>query len=269
MITAKSVELEKVTPRCPVFGECGGCAYQDIPYEQELRVKEENLKVLLKQALGMGDEIMDPIVGSPESYHYRSRLDLGVRRTKGGEFFMGFMPPGRHRIISVDSCAIARKEISDFLPQLRDEAHAKLPENYRTANLVIKTGNEGKIAWGGIGRRSLQMKEEDYFWTEVCGKRIFYSLNSHFHIFFFAGKRKLRRMHHDELKPIGMITFIPFFQVLQFTETIDGRVIPKINQAHLLIKRLTLRFRIQPNAFAGKLWGFDKLIFPFACLGHT
>ena len=41
-------------PLCPVFGECGGCAYQDIPYEEELRRKEELVKDLLGTAILFG-----------------------------------------------------------------------------------------------------------------------------------------------------------------------------------------------------------------------
>jgi tRNA/tmRNA/rRNA uracil-C5-methylase (TrmA/RlmC/RlmD family) len=80
----------------------------------------------------------------------------------------------------VTVCPIAREEINDFLTVLKEEAVGKLPEDYKTANLVIRVGEEGKVAWGGIGRRSLRMKEEDYFWTTVLGRKIFYSLDTFF-----------------------------------------------------------------------------------------
>jgi len=35
------------SPLCPVFGTCGGCAYQDLPYESELRIKEEKLHTVI------------------------------------------------------------------------------------------------------------------------------------------------------------------------------------------------------------------------------
>ncbi|HXV27498.1 MAG TPA: hypothetical protein VD913_00890 [bacterium] len=172
--------IEKVSPKCPIFGICGGCAYQDLPYEEELRIKAEGLRDLFRKELAVGDEIFDDIVASPLPYHYRSRLDLGLLRTKSGEFFMGFMPQNSGRIVPAESCAIAREEISHFLPELKKQAMARLPENYRVANLVVRTGDDGRLFWGGIGRRSLKMQEKDYFWTEVRGKRIFYSLDTFF-----------------------------------------------------------------------------------------
>lgn len=93
---------------------------------------------------------------------------------------MGFMLPGTQRLQEVAVCPIARKEINDFLPVLKEEAVRKLPEDYKTANLVVRVGEEGKVAWGGIGRRSLRMKEEDYFWTTVQGRKIFYALDTFF-----------------------------------------------------------------------------------------
>lgn len=93
---------------------------------------------------------------------------------------MGFMLSGTQRLQEVILCPIARKEINDFLPALKEEAVRKLPEDYKVANLVVRVGDSGKVSWGGIGRRSLRMKEEDYFQTTVKGREIFYSLDTFF-----------------------------------------------------------------------------------------
>ena len=167
-------------PLCPLFGACGGCQYQDIPYEEELSRKEVLLKELLTKELNLLEDVFEPITPSPEVYHYRNRLDLTLRKRNNGERQMGFMLPGTQRLQEVAVCPIARKEINDFLPALKEEAVRKLPENYKVANLVVRVGDEGKVFWGGIGRRSLRMKEEDYFWTLVKGRKIFYALDTFF-----------------------------------------------------------------------------------------
>ncbi len=165
---------------CPLFGTCGGCQYLDIPYERELVLKGENLKSLFKEALPTGEEVFEPVEPSPEALHYRSRLDLTLRKRNNGERQMGFMVPGTQRLQEVSACLLARREINDFLPALKEQAVAKLPDNYRVANLVVRVGEEGKVFWGGIGRRSLRMEEEDYFWVKVRGRKIFYSLDTFF-----------------------------------------------------------------------------------------
>ncbi len=173
-------EFERVEPLCPVFGECGGCSYQDIRYEDELVIKEKALKELLSSECGIGDSCFDPIVASPKEYHYRHRLDISFRKTKDGQFLLGFKPPKRKRTVEVDSCVIGREEISDFIPELRKQAIEKRPEKYRIANLVLRTGDDGRVLWGGMGRRSLELEPKDYFWTEVEGKKIYYSLDTFF-----------------------------------------------------------------------------------------
>lgn len=170
----------KTEPLCPLFGVCGGCSFQDCFYEEELRFKEAYLRASLSNVPGIEERLFGAIVASPRPYHYRSRLDLGLLRTKAGETLMGFMPEGRFKVVPVGSCAIALQSISTFLPQLRKEAVSKLPAGYRTANLVVKTGDDGRVRWGGIGRRSLRLEKEDYLWTQVGEIKIFYSLDTFF-----------------------------------------------------------------------------------------
>ncbi len=178
VLTQKSFKKNK--PPCSVFGECGGCSYQDLPYEEELILKDNYLRELLQKKVSLADNLFEPIVSSPKDYHYRHRLDLKLVQTRTKEVFMGFSPFAKGRLIPVDSCPIAIKEVSDFLPTLKEQAKAKLSDKYRQANLVIRTGDDHRVLWGGIGRRSLQLKEEDYLWTTIAGKKIFYSLDTFF-----------------------------------------------------------------------------------------
>ncbi len=169
----------KIQPLCPVFGTCGGCAYQDLSYDAELQLKEKQLKQLLMQYLEIPETVFDPITASPQNYHYRHRLDLSLKRSQG-QILFGFQSPAERRMVPIETCAIAMKAVSNFIPKLREEAIAKMPVKYRTANIVVRTGDDGRVFWGGIGRRSLEMKEGDYLWTEIEGKKIFYSLETFF-----------------------------------------------------------------------------------------
>src|SRR3989338_1608731 len=94
---------EKVTPLCSVFGICGGCAYQDLPYETELEIKESNLKKLLQDKFSLAEEIFEPLVASPKIYHYRNRLDIAMRRRQG-RIVMGFQSATLRRIVPIEAC---------------------------------------------------------------------------------------------------------------------------------------------------------------------
>ncbi len=176
-----------VQPLCPVFGECGGCAYQDIPYEEELRRKEDLVKDLLGPNPRVPPDRFEPIVASPKPYHYRNRLDLKFVRTRDDRILLGFTPaspaggPESGRgIAPVESCAIALESISDFIPDLKKHLEQNRLPNYRRANIVVRTGDDAKVLWGGIGKRSCRLDPDEYFWTDIDGKRIFYSLDTFF-----------------------------------------------------------------------------------------
>ena len=167
-------------PVCPVFGRCGGCQYQDISYEEELRVKEASLKTLLQAHLGEPSFDFFPPVASPKVYHYRNRLDLRLKKTRDGVIHVGFSTGGRGSVLEIDQCPIAMEAISSFILQLKKEAAAVLPPKYKIANLTVRCGDGDAVRWGGIGRRSLALKPEDYFVTRVCGREIFFSLDTFF-----------------------------------------------------------------------------------------
>lgn len=194
-------EAAKQDPPCPVFGTCGGCAYQHIAYEEELELKERGLRTFLYTSLGLSAGVFAPILPSPDAYHYRSRIDLSLRRFKDGTLKAGFQRPERHTLVPVEACSIARREITERIPEVVREASGKLPGDYKTANLVIKTGDDGRVFWGGIGRKSLEMKETDYLWTEIRGMRIFYSLAT-----FFQANLGILPGLMDRIEETGVIT---------------------------------------------------------------
>ncbi len=171
-----------VKPECAIFGTCGGCAYQDIDYQEELQIKEDQLRLLLKDFLSDDQAFFENIVASPKPYHYRHRLDLKMVKTKDQRLLIGFTPKTGRGIVEVDSCPIAREEVDVFIPQLKEEVVQRLKvfPKYRRANLVVRTGEDGRVVWGGIGRRSNRLAEKDYLSTTVIGRKIFYSLDTFF-----------------------------------------------------------------------------------------
>jgi 23S rRNA (uracil1939-C5)-methyltransferase/tRNA (uracil-5-)-methyltransferase len=162
-----------------MFGTCGGCQYQELTYDEALKLKEQGLRDLLKKNSFETEGCLENIIPSPQIYHYRSRLDLRLARTRQS-LLMGFSPQDGRRVVVAEHCPIAMPAISDFFPELKQEAVAKLPAKYRNANLVVKAGDDGRVVWGGIGRKSLRLAETDYLWTTVMGKKIFYSLDTFF-----------------------------------------------------------------------------------------
>lgn len=169
-------------PLCAVFGTCGGCRHQDLAYADELAAKQAEVRTLFVDGLALDPAVLEPITPSPDEYGYRANLDLTfVRTRKEGKHLLGFMKERSKRyIVTIDACPVARKEISDFIPDLKAAATAKMPASKRLANLAVKVSGDGHVRWGGIGKRSLSLPAAEYLWADVCGKRIYYSLDTFF-----------------------------------------------------------------------------------------
>ncbi len=99
---------DEIKPACLVFGRCGGCSYQNLPYGDQLKLKEDYLLGLFDQA-GINDFIYDGMVESPEVFAYRNKMEYSF----GDEIIDGPLVLGLHEkgsfynIVKTDSCAIA------------------------------------------------------------------------------------------------------------------------------------------------------------------
>jgi 23S rRNA (uracil1939-C5)-methyltransferase len=92
---------EARTPPCGLFVQCGGCAYQHVDYEAQLRVKED----ILRESLGRAGVIWDapiPVQPSPEE-GWRTRAAFHVQQA-GGAIRLGLHAEGTHRVIDLGRC---------------------------------------------------------------------------------------------------------------------------------------------------------------------
>ncbi len=64
---------DRVTPRCPLFGRCGGCQYQHLNYAGQLLWKQRQVAELLEHMAGITFPVA-PVVASPREYGYRSKI---------------------------------------------------------------------------------------------------------------------------------------------------------------------------------------------------
>ncbi len=113
-------------PRCPYFGECGGCALQDVEYGEQVRAKE----VALRELLGREVEVMP----SPNPYGYRHRMDYVTAFGKTGLRKKG---DGR-TVVDLRECHIVQPRVSELLGHLRDWMDELGVHDY---NLVTNRGD--------------------------------------------------------------------------------------------------------------------------------
>lgn len=101
---------------CPHFGSCGGCFFQAVSYEEQLKEKEDQVKALFQEAQLEGFEWL-PIEGSPAIYDYRNKMEFTFGdEEKDGPLTLGMHRRGRHHdIITVDQCRIMDEDFNEIL----------------------------------------------------------------------------------------------------------------------------------------------------------
>ncbi len=130
VLEASPLERE---PACPHFGECGGCTYQNLPYEEQLRLKEGQIKAMMDEVVD-GAYIWEGVKPSPAVYGYRNKMEFSF----GDEYKDGPLALGMHRrgsfhdIVNVTDCQIVDEDYRRILACTLEYAReTKLPYYHR------------------------------------------------------------------------------------------------------------------------------------------
>jgi tRNA/tmRNA/rRNA uracil-C5-methylase (TrmA/RlmC/RlmD family) len=105
---------DRMQPKCPVFGRCGGCQYQHASYARQLEIKFAQVRDVLRRLGRISNAPVEPIVASPLEFHYRNRITV---HAKSGR--VGFFAHRSRRIVDVKECPLATKHINALLAELR------------------------------------------------------------------------------------------------------------------------------------------------------
>ena len=107
----------RVTDRCSERA-CKSCAYKNISYNEEARLKEEGVRRLFGTAALAGIDVA-PITVSPCETRYRNKAQYPIS-LEGGEYRVGFFAPKSHRVTSVCDCPLTPRVFSEIVAQLKE-----------------------------------------------------------------------------------------------------------------------------------------------------
>lgn len=98
---------------CPVSKKCGGCQLLDRPYEEQLRQKQKQLELLLKDFCKVY-----PIVGMENPFHYRNKVHavFGYRK---GQAISGVYKEGTHELVAVEQCMLEDEKADEIIGTIR------------------------------------------------------------------------------------------------------------------------------------------------------
>ncbi|MBI2066970.1 MAG: class I SAM-dependent RNA methyltransferase [Deltaproteobacteria bacterium] len=119
----------RISPRCSVFGLCGGCQWQHLDYATQLREKTAILKESLQRIGKIADVIPLPIIPSPHHWNYRQRIQLHT----DAESHVGFYRSERHEVVEFNRCEIAFPRLNEHLQGLKSNGYKNFPRHFELA----------------------------------------------------------------------------------------------------------------------------------------
>ncbi|MDE5768265.1 MAG: 23S rRNA (uracil(1939)-C(5))-methyltransferase RlmD [Oscillospiraceae bacterium] len=154
----------RVDPDCPVFRQCGGCTFRHVDYSTELRYKSGFVQDTFDR-IGKLHPVFEPILGSPETFHYRNKAQYPVAM-QNGKLVCGFYAKHSHRIIPYTACSlhpeIFREILEYLLPVLQKAYVSAYDEQAHTGELrhiyLRKGYHSGEIMLCFVTRVSIRKK---------------------------------------------------------------------------------------------------------------
>ncbi len=122
----------RVRPACPVFGRCGGCTWQHVSYEEQLRQKQQIVEEQLKKVL-LPDTKIHPIIPSPKPFRYRNRIQLKFDGQR-----LGFFGRQSHDIIDINDCPITEEVLAEQIPSLKQKLQSEKQKAIPKIELLLK-----------------------------------------------------------------------------------------------------------------------------------
>ncbi len=105
--------IERFEPPCPYYFNCGGCNWQHLQGDAQLKYKELLVAENLKKFLRLDISVL-PIIPSPKNWRYRNRIQLSSQGS-----LLGFRKRNSHQIIDIKDCLITEEVLTNTLPLIR------------------------------------------------------------------------------------------------------------------------------------------------------
>jgi len=153
----------RVEPKCKYFGVCGGCKWQHIAYENQLQLKEQQVKDNFEKIGKVTPFEYLPIIGADKIYAYRNKFEFSFSisgwiekiedKTIEKKPALGFHIPGRFdKILDIDYCHLANETINEICRFVYEESYKRAIPFYDQVNnkgilrnLIIRTSSTGGL----------------------------------------------------------------------------------------------------------------------------
>jgi 23S rRNA (uracil1939-C5)-methyltransferase len=144
----------RVQPPCIVADKCGGCQWQPVSYDYQLRAKRAGVIQALERIGKLPEPPVDPVLPAPAALGYRNKVTypLGSTTDEAGTIKVqaGYFQKGSHRLINLNQCPVQDPRLNPLLAGIKQDIQHQGWPIYREAT------HEGQVRHLSlrIGRRT-------------------------------------------------------------------------------------------------------------------
>lgn len=112
---------ERVKPRCPYSGTCGGCQLQFMPYAKQLEFKRQHVIDSFERIGKIYDAQVNEVIGCEENFYFRNKMEFSFGYDAEMNFALGLHLPGRrYDILDLQECHLQSEFSGEIVNQVRD-----------------------------------------------------------------------------------------------------------------------------------------------------
>ncbi len=140
-------------PSCIVADKCGGCQWQSVAYEYQLKAKFNQVVQALERIGGFTNPPVDPVLAAPEALGYRNKVTYPLSRSAEGQVQAGYYQKGTHQLINLNQCPVQDERLNPLLKEIKQDIYK------RGWSIYNETRHQGRLRHLGlrIGRRTGEM----------------------------------------------------------------------------------------------------------------
>lgn len=231
----------RTQPFCQHFGTCGGCKWQQLPYEEQLKMKQQQVYDQLTRIGKVELPVFRPILGSVKTQEYRNKLDFGCSNRRyltneeiasGKEFArdaIGFHITGAFdKILPIEKCWL----MDDLHNQIRNEVRDYAIQHHMTffdlrqqvgllRDVIIRNSNTGE-------------------WLVIF----------QFHYDETGGEQEAKELMQHIADTFPQITALMYLDNQKCNDTIgDQEILTFKGNDHIFETMEDLRFKVGPKSF--------------------
>lgn len=100
--------------KCKITKKCGGCQFQGMAYQEQLKRKQKQEEKLLGRFCKV-----NPIIGMDQPYYYRNKVHAVFDRDRKGNIISGTYREGTHQVVAVEDCLIEDEKSQEIIRTIR------------------------------------------------------------------------------------------------------------------------------------------------------